>query len=115
MISRVVTHALAMTGSSRLMNSVYTRDGGGNRYSLMPVTRTASSQAENNSTNTRIAAPRLRTHATSADSRSASTTTECAASLIGESRLYRVFRRREIERAVLCGNIDLEELQIVGA
>src|SRR2546429_1326172 len=115
MISRVVTHALAMTGSSRLMNSVYTRDGGGNRYSLIPVTRTASSQARNNSTNTMIAAPRLRTHATGADSRSASATAECAASLIAASRLYRVFRRGQVERAVLCWNIDLEELQIIGA
>ena len=40
---------------------------------------------------------------------------EYAASLIAGSRLRRVFRRGQVERAVLCRNVDLEKLQIVGA
>src|SRR5205807_10581519 len=125
-----------MTGSNRLTNSVYTGDGGGSRYSLMPVTRTAKSHATESAMNAKIAPPRLWSHAPSALSGTSPAPINRPPRLRPPMRPLRcprrgrnsrlrtaprrsslrgVLRNREVERAVVGRNVDLEKLQIVGA
>src|ERR1043165_9547003 len=62
MISCVVTQAPAITVSERLRNSAHTVEGGGSRYSLIPVRKTALSQNANSSANTISGAARFLSH-----------------------------------------------------